>query len=213
MYINVHAFSANSLFYVEKRNETKFNKASKTTEFPFDLSFRIIAEKSEVFQGPGIYWVTFKDELIYIGSYSSVLPNLISDRWVKHIQTFTNRGYRLGFNALTKKELIPTELKFFFDRDCYRYCDTGTVTSIERLIFASRNFDEFKLSDGSEIIDNFRFYYCPLDSTQAAKDIESGLIEQLRPICNSLSPRRGKMGNSLIMDIEERIICTLKSQG
>jgi hypothetical protein len=213
MHFDVHAFSANSLFHVEKRNETTFKKSSKTTEFPFDLSFRIIAEKSELFQGPGIYWVTFKDELIYIGSYSSVYPNLISDRWVKHIQTFTNRGYRLGFNAATKKELIPNELKFFFDRDYYRYCDTGTVTSLERLSFASRNFDEFKSSDGGKIIEKFRFYYCRLDSALAAKEIESGLIEELRPICNSLSPRRGNIVNSLIMDIKENITRTLKTNG
>jgi hypothetical protein len=154
--------------------------------------------------------VTFNDELIYVGSYSSVLPNLISDRWLKHIQTFTNRGYRLGFNALTKKDSIPAKLKSFFDRDCYRYCDTGTVTSLERLSFASRNFDEFQSSDGGEIIEKFRFYYCRLDSALAAKEIESGLIEELRPICNSLSPRRGNIANSLVRVIKEQILYTLK---
>jgi hypothetical protein len=212
MNINITDFAANSLFNVEKKNKTTFRKEHRITEFPFDLCFRIIADKSEIFQGPGIYWITFKAELIYIGSYSSALPNLISDRWVKHIQTFTNRGYRLGFNAITKKELIPNELKCFFDRDKYRYSDTGTVTSLERLSFASRNFDEFKLSNGNEIIKNFHFYYCQLDSAKLAKKIESGLIEILRPICNSLPLSNSGFSNTLIQEIESRIINSLKSK-
>jgi hypothetical protein len=188
MQFEVMTFSAKSLFSVEKKEKTTIKKVRVSVEFPFDLGFRIIAAKSPAFQGPGIYWVTYKGELIYIGSYSSTQPNLVHDRWVKHIQTFTNRGYRLGFNAQTKKELIPKVLKEYYDRDYFRYCDTGTVTSLERLGFASSYFDDFTLSDTHQIIDDFKFYYCKLSNHQDVGGIEGSLIQKFRPVCNSSSP-------------------------
>jgi hypothetical protein len=101
-------YHATEMFNVELKNTVKIKNISYATKYPFNLIFRILPNKSNEFSGPGIYLIAFKENLIYIVSYSSSNPNIINDRWVKHIQTFTNRGYRLGFNSKTKIDMIPS---------------------------------------------------------------------------------------------------------
>ena len=67
-------------------------------------------------------------------------------------------------------------------------CDTGTVTSIERLTFAAEYFEEFKLNS-NEILNDFSFYYQQLQQNQNAKNIESGLLKEFSPICNRKSKK------------------------
>ncbi len=185
----VKVFPAKALFDVVKIECTSIQNQKRCLEFPFNLKFKIISKRSEEFQGPGIYWVTYDVNLIYIGSYSSEKPNIVHDRWVKHIQTFTNRGYRLGFVALTKKERIPPKLKVFYDRDGYRYCDTGTVTSPERLTFANENFASFKAHNDNRLLDKFDFHYVRFETPVDTKKVEACLISKVNPICNSVRPR------------------------
>ena len=103
------------------------------------------------FKGPAIYVIEFKGEVIYIKKYRPEDKRLISLRWVKHIMTFTNRGYRVGevFKKLVleqNKFAIFKQNKKFFE-DIYRYFktenktrfeDTGTLTSFNRLRFADK---------------------------------------------------------------------------
>ena len=51
----------------------------------------------------GIYLITFNDpdkyneEIIYIGKYMPYgKGNVITDLWIKHIATITNRGHKVG---------------------------------------------------------------------------------------------------------------------
>ena len=65
-------------------------------EYPFNLNFKINkGVDKDKFKGPAIYVIEFKGEVIYIGKYRPEDKRLISLRWVKHIMTFTNRGYRV----------------------------------------------------------------------------------------------------------------------
>ena len=137
----------------------------------------------KTFKGPGIYVITFDKKVIYIGSYSSTKPNIINDRWERHIATMTNRGYRIGFNAKTKENRIPKNFKRDFDMQNFRYGDTGNVTTIERLKFASSHFRTFRNLDDDSLINKFKFYYKQLEKNNP-KILESKLIQYFEPICN-----------------------------
>jgi hypothetical protein len=180
-------YTADSLFQVETVESGKINKTQLDFKFPFNLNFKIKIKKTEEFKGPGIYCTSYKNEVIYIGSYNSFKPAIIHDRWKKHIMTFTNRGYRLGFNSVNNQYLIPETLRQYFDQEReWRYCDTGTVTSPNRLLFVLDNFEEFKYSDDNSLIQDFSFYYCQMSQTKdCILQIEQELIKGLNPRCNN----------------------------
>ena len=189
-------YNAEQLFEKKPIKKSSFQNIDQDCTFPFNLNFKI--KKCQVkkdFSGPGIYIITFKKNVIYIGSYASKKPNIIEERWIKHIMTMTNRGYRIGFSAKTKRAKIPKDIKKFFedaDGKGFRYCDTGTVTTLERLEFANSYFHLFKrlhvsiISDS--IISDFQFHYTkiPKCTEKDLKKIEKKLIEEYKPICNFL---------------------------
>jgi len=184
-------YNAEQLFEKKPIKKSSFQNIDQDCTFPFNLNFKI--KKCQVkkdFSGPGIYIITFKKNVIYIGSYASKKPNIIEERWKKHIMTMTNRGYRIGFSAKTKRTKIPKDIKKFFedaDGKEFRYYDTGTVTTLERLEFANSYFHLFKRDDVS-IISDFQFHYTkiPKCTEKDLKKIEKKLIEEYKPICNFL---------------------------
>ena len=196
----IEKYSGKQLFEkIEKIEKSSFQNIDQDCTFPFNLNFKI--KKCQVkkdFSGPGIYIITFKKNVIYIGSYASKKPNIIEERWKKHIMTMTNRGYRIGFSAKTKRTKIPKDIKNFFedaDGEGFRYYDTGTVTTLERLEFANSYFHLFKRLDFSiisdlsmSIISDFQFHYTkiPKCTEKDLKKIEKKLIEEYKPICNFL---------------------------
>jgi hypothetical protein len=191
-------YSAKELFEKTKViKKSSFQNIDQDCTFPFNLNFKIkkCHKGKEEFSGPGIYIITYKKNVIYIGSYASKKPKIIEERWIKHIMTMTNRGYRIGFSAKTKRAKIPKDIKKFFedaDGKGFRYCDTGTVTTLERLEFANSYFHLFKrlhvsiISDS--IISDFQFHYTkiPKCTEKDLKKIEKKLIEEYKPICNFL---------------------------
>ena len=191
-------YPATQLFsQIEKIKESSFKKEKRLCEFPFNLNFSInknFKQKNE-FTGPGIYIITFKQNVIYIGSYASGKSEIIDERWKKHIMTMTNRGYRIGFSSKTKRDQIPKKIKKFFEKNNkFRYYDTGTVTTIERLRFADSYFHIFE-SDDNSILSDFNFYYTQISkcNSEDLKKMEKKLIEKFSPRCN-FSPK-GLEGN------------------
>lgn len=186
-------YSAKELFEETKViKKSSFQNIDQDCTFPFNLNFKIkkCHKDEKKFSGPGIYIITYKKNVIYIGSYASKKPNIIEERWKKHIMTMTNRGYRIGFSAKTKRTKIPKDIKKFFedtDGKEFRYYDTGTVTTLERLEFANSYFHLFKRDDVS-IISDFQFHYTkiPKCTEKDLKKIEKKLIEEYKPICNFL---------------------------
>ena len=189
----IEKYSGKQLFEkIEKIEKSSFQNIDQDCTFPFNLNFKIkkCHKGKEKFSGPGIYIITYKKNVIYIGSYASKKPNIIEERWKKHIMTMTNRGYRIGFSAKTKRTKIPKDIKKFFedaDGKEFRYYDTGTVTTLERLEFANSYFHLFKRDDVS-IISDFQFHYTkiPKCTEKDLKKIEKKLIEEYKPICNFL---------------------------
>ena len=192
-------YKAEELFSIRVKKETSIQKEIRELSFPFNLSFEIIKEITDEFSGPGVYIITFKDEVVYIGSYSSPNTKIISERWDKHIQTLTNRGYRIGFNSKSKHTFIPSVFKDYFESESYRFRDTGTVTSIERLNFAAEEFN----ADGNQILKDFSFHYQKLKEIQNAKNIESKLLNKFKTLCNSKSKNTNVMKGIKIESIKE----------
>ena len=185
-------YSANSLFEFVIISEANVKNAKRKIEYPFNLDFKIKTSKADSFKGPGVYAITYKKVVIYIGSYSSINPDIVNERWKKHLMTLTNRGYRVGFTAKTKQHLIPSKFKVFFDRDeAFRLNDTGVVTTVERLTFASLHFDVFKdLNTETNLID-FDIYYYKIEDCKInnAKKIEKDLLVLFQPSCNFIKNR------------------------
>jgi hypothetical protein len=195
-------YKADELFSVRVKKETSIKNENRELSFPFNLSFEIMKERTDDFSGPGIYAITYKDEVIYIGSYSSPNAKIINERWEKHIQTLTNRGYRIGFNSKSKHADIPFVFRENFTSESYRFCDTGTVTSIERLNFAAKFVNEFN-SDDNFIIKDFCFHYQQLNKNENAKSIESKLLKEFKTMCNRKSKNTKVMTELKIENVIE----------
>ena len=130
-------YSANSLFEFVIISEANVKNAKRKIEYPFNLDFKIKTSKADSFKGPGVYAITYKKVVIYIGSYSSINPDIVNERWKKHLMTLTNRGYRVGFTAKTKQHLIPCQVFvvtiffFFFPSICLnRSSVSGSTLSL-----------------------------------------------------------------------------------
>jgi len=212
-------YNAEQLFEKKPIKKSSFQNIDQDCTFPFNLNFKI--KKCQVkkdFSGPGIYIITFKKNVIYIGSYASKKPNIIEERWKKHIMTMTNRGYRIGFSAKTKRTKIPKDIKKFFedaDGKEFRYYDTGTVTTLERLEFANSYFHLFKRDDVS-IISDFQFHYTkiPKCTEKDLKKIEKKLIEEYKPICNFLKKnikKNNKINYKDVLNTLEKEIASKRS--
>lgn len=200
-------YPAKSLFGVHKIETYSHKKEEVRATFPFDLRFKIIKEITGEFKGPGVYCIAFRENVVYIGSYRSQKPMIINQRWINHIMTLTNRGYRVGFNSKKKQHLIPDLFKPFFERDkLLRYRDTGVVTTIERLEFAANYFADFEKLNDENLISDFIFYYRQLDETQNAVVLEKQLINEFQPICNVAGIRSNEKRNISIDEINSAII-------
>ncbi|MEQ1486868.1 MAG: hypothetical protein ABL920_00110 [Methylotenera sp.] len=176
---------------------------------PLNLKFKANkldeSNKSD-FIGPGIYLISYKAEVIYIGKYQPLnRGNILLDRWIRHLETITMRGFRVGFgkckNKKTKFESIQriqdmhpllTEIENLYKYNCeQRFRDTGIVTSMNRIAFAGNNWNDFRYANDSGILSNFElrlFRLDDLDSEMKAKDcvteIEKKLLYKFKPRIN-----------------------------
>lgn len=182
MEIKIEEYKGEFLFQVEEvpqedQQETKGK--IKNCRYPFNVEFKIRRKDvykygKKAFNGAGIYLITFNDpdkyneEIIYIGKYMPYgRGNVITDRWIKHIATITNRGHRVGgfgneyirnkenpkyptLRVIDKNDEHIDEI-FLLIEKAGRIQDTGCSTSVKRLEFAT---DKWKTFKGS--IENFR---------------------------------------------------------
>jgi hypothetical protein len=76
-------------------------RASNSLE-PLNLVFykpNLDNASQRVLRGPGLYVISFKSEVIYVGKYRPNGPNILDDRWIRHLETITLRGARVGFSG------------------------------------------------------------------------------------------------------------------
>jgi len=169
------------------------------------------------FKGPGLYALSFQDQLIYIGSYlgadkkaASVSGDVVAARWFAHIGSITARGDRVHVARGTLRKLredvaANNPLQAIHKGDIERLTrDAGCLSPARRLLFAAKHSAVFleKTSDPAEVLSMFRFEYCRFTSLAQGMDpsllgarlvqAEKKLIKLFAPVCNSSGVPKGK---------------------
>jgi hypothetical protein len=153
--------------------------------FPLNLSFELTEDSRPAFQGPGIYFLYYKAELIYIGFFYPSQKNrdVRKERMLKEIATITMRGNKVVFSKDA----------FNAHQQCVNYpiyqgeiSANGFQTSKNRVEFADQNWSEFQ---NNEFLKDFSFYWFKEDKTlgrtrNELKEVTKQLFNFYKPTCN-----------------------------
>jgi hypothetical protein len=152
--------------------------------FPLNLSFELYNNLHSDFQGPGIFFVYYKTELIYIGFFYPSQKNrdVRKERMNKELAGITMRGKQVTMNATSNKALdqsanlqnIPRRPKGDF------------LTSPKRVRFADKNWSEFQ---NDNFLKDFTFYWFKEDkklgrTKKELQEVTNHLINFYKPTCN-----------------------------
>jgi len=177
-------YNSTELFQIfDTKNKEKKGRI-KNYKYPFNFEFKkgeyaVNKDNNCEFHGSGVYLITYKEEVIYIGKYMPYgKGNVITDRWIKHIATITNRGHRVcGFGKKNKKYELLEKIGFLVEKGIDKYkafvLKAGRMeggdysTSVKRLAFAKDNWHTFKEQDKTNFEENifpkFKFLYMQLN--------------------------------------------------
>jgi hypothetical protein len=168
-------FKADELFQI---------KVDGNTASPLNLSFEVPSDSLPEFQGPGIFFMYYKTELVYIGFFYPGQKNrdVRKERMIKELATITMRGSHVTMNPTSNKALdgsrnlqnVPRKPKGDF------------LTSKKRVEFADKNWNEFKTND---FLEDFKFYWFKEDkklgrTRNELKTLTNQLIKFYKPTCN-----------------------------
>lgn len=139
--------------------------------------------------------------------YRPMSGNIINDRWGRHLQTITGRGFNIGLggkkNPSNRRKILlegieAPELReainhaYSYSLDD-RFRDTGYSTTPNRLRFANENWKLFSPMNGNDILGNFTFWLFrirpPINSEEAKREvaaIEKQVLQQFKPVCNDV---------------------------
>jgi len=173
---------------------------------PFDLRFKstpLSAGQRAALSGTGIYMISLGRQVAYLGKYQPANGDIIADRWSRHLQTITARGYDIGLGGRSAEARLSVLLAGVgnpdlrqvllevFRHDRGRFRDTGYNTSPNRLRFASDNWDFFGSAAPRQLLDEISFTLLPLQTANpdsearaAVTAIERLVLQQTRPCCN-----------------------------
>jgi hypothetical protein len=179
-----YQFSACDLFNLEE---------DVNLSFPLNLDFVPKKNLVPILDNSGIYFLTYKGELIYIGY--AVQEDVLS-RLKKQLEGITLRGKNLTFNPSCQKTIQKSTIlkSFFFDAVLAQ--KRNTETSINRIHFAEQHWKDFAFLD-EKILQNFIFHWFPIESN--VKEKCSELKKLLRPRCN----KEGLLFNDFLGEINE----------
>ena len=182
-------YNSTELFQIiDPKVKDKMGKI-KNYHYPFNFEFKkreyaVNKDNKGEFHGSGVYLITNKEEIIYIGKYMPYgKGNVITDRWIKHIETITNRGHKVGgfgkdktrkkenpkYQTLKDIEKKDAEINNIVHiiKEAGRVVDTGFSTSVKRLEFANKHWDTFRVNKSSEFEENvlpkFQFHYMQIN--------------------------------------------------
>lgn len=179
-------------------------------DFPFNIKFS--RRYKNTINGPGIYLIILEDQIAYLGRYRTE-NDIMNDRWSKHIQTMTNRGYNVGFNrSLERFKLVYEEVynqnNLIINKSELlnkRLRDTGVVTAKNKVKFCMDNWSKFKDIDNNC---NLHFHLFKPDIEHKEffinniAELEKQLIFKINP------PANAQYANSRqILDIGNAIKC------
>lgn len=191
---------------------------SKKWGYPFNLKFKSTI-KDDRANGPGVYLISFKNSPVYFGKYQPFRRNnIFDDRWLRHIETITLRGERVGFGSNSRLDkILPTvcdDLKSILDKLSedelsYRFRDTGVCSSYDRRAFASQNWPQLSIATPENILNDFDLRYYKIGSIQHAEQakkvmsyIENVIIQEF---CFPINSTKGRMKPQSIDCIESRV--------
>lgn len=199
---------------------------SEKWEYPFNFKFKSTIKDSRA-NGPGVYLISFKGSPIYFGKYQPFRrSSIFDDRWLRHIETITLRGERVGFGPnSTLEKVLPTvcdDLKkilvnLSMDELWYRFDDTGVCSSEHRRAFASRNWSQLSKATAANILDDFDFRYYKvgiIQNAEQAKKVTSyieGVI--ISEFCLPINHSKGYIQPKSIDSIEARVFELIKKLG
>ncbi len=170
-----HKFNADELFKIV---------VDSSAIFPLNLDFTLQGKSSMNFPGQGIYYLYFKDELVYIGYFDPSEPNrdVKMERMSKELATITMRGRQVTMNEASNTALD----KSLNLNTIPRKPQGDFLTSRKRVEFADTNWGDFKTND---FLCHFTFYWFPEEKNLGnTRDELEHVINQLRkfykPTCN-----------------------------
>lgn len=170
-----HKFNADDLFVI-------IEDLSRT--FPLNLEFEVKDKKCPDFCGPGMYFMYYKDELVYIGYFhsSNQENDVRTQRWKKELATITMRGKWVTVNPKSDKALdVSKHLT-----QTPRRPKGDFLTSKKRVEFADKNWNSFKINN---FLCDFTFYWFPEEkgfnrTKKQLKVVTNQLREFYKPTCN-----------------------------
>lgn len=199
---------------------------------PLNLTFRaryLPAKIGAALTGSGLYLITYCSEVVYIGKYQPLLGNILNDRWLRHLETMTLRGNRVGFGGakspairlqrilcqVSDPGLRASLMAFLEAQGATRFRDTGVVTSVNRVGFANEFWDVFRQHHDHGILSNFEFRLLRIggvlsqaDASSAVSAIEKAVLATIKPRCNkefSLERHAGLRFRNTIPEVVSKI--------
>ncbi len=170
-----HKFNAGELFKID---------VDSSAIFPLNLDFTLQGKPSMNFPGQGIYFLYYKEELIYIGYFNPSEKNrdVRLERMKKELATITMRGLQITMNKASNTALD----KSLNLNSIGRKPQEDFLTSRKRVEFADTNWDTFKTND---FLCHFTFYWFPeeknLENTRdELKHVTIQLRKFYKPTCN-----------------------------
>ena len=168
-------FSADSLFSISQ---------DTACTFPLNLDFTLNHAKESRFSGPGIYFMYYYEELIYIGSFfpSGKNRDVRFERFNKELETITMRGKHVTFNNASIKALQQsTNLKSLIPK-----LKGDFQTSKKRVEFADKHWKELQTND---FLKAFTFYWFKKENgsrvdSKSLTHLKNQLIKFYKPTCN-----------------------------
>jgi hypothetical protein len=171
-----HKFNADELFKIV---------IDTTAIFPLNVDFILKANATNNLPGQGIYFLYYKEELIYIGYFNPSEKNRDArlERMKKEMATITMRGLQVVF---TQSSSVAHQQSVNYPIFQGNISDNGFQTSVNRVNFADTHWDAFKIND---FLSEFTFYWFPEEKNLGnTKDELEHLTNQLRkfynPTCN-----------------------------
>jgi hypothetical protein len=171
----IHHFNATQLFRVKREPNL----------YPLDIEFELKTySNQEIFKNPGIFTLFYRGELIYIG-YSNNSDDIRTTRFVRQLQTITMRGLHVNFNSASINAIESSNnLRGDFSRlNLSDLNQQDFVTSVNRISFADKHWDEFSRLDDS-ILQHFEFALYVIPGDKNRKDFAGILKREYKPRCN-----------------------------
>ncbi|MGE4282853.1 MAG: hypothetical protein AB7G87_03955 [Clostridia bacterium] len=198
---------------------------SERWRYPFNLKFKSTIKDNRA-NGPGVYLISFKYSPIYFGKYQPFRRNnIFNDRWLRHMETITLRGERVGFGSNSRLDkVLPTvcdDLKTILkklpeDELSYRMNDTGVCSSYYRRVFASQNWPQLSTATPENILDDFDFRYYKIGNIQhaeQAKKVTSYIEDEvIKEFCLPINNTKGSIKPQSIDCIESRVFDLSENQ-